>query len=232
MKNGSGVEAGRIASSWSESSSAAYGLHRIHSSAVKRTMDMVLSVAVLVFTAPLLLLIAVLIKISDGGPVLFVQRRCGLNGRTFRCYKFRTMRVDAAERLERLLACDPVAAAEWAKDQKLRNDPRVTPIGRLLRKSSLDELPQLFNILRGEMSVVGPRPIVSSEIYRYGSHFPFYTAVRPGVVGLWQVSGRNDVDYDRRVQLDVEYVQNWSAWADVKILAKSIPVVLFARGAY
>lgn len=195
-------------------------------------MDIILSVALLTLVLPLMLAIGVIVKLSDGGPVLFVQRRCGANGKTFKCYKFRTMRVDAKERFDRLMASDPVAAAEWAKFQKLENDPRVTFIGRFLRKASLDELPQLLNILRGEMSVVGPRPITSDEIYRYGPHFPYYAAVRPGVLGLWQVSGRSRLTYDQRVELDVRYVETWSLWNDVKILFKSVPVVLFGAGAY
>jgi Undecaprenyl-phosphate galactose phosphotransferase WbaP len=232
MKNGSGVEAGRIASSWSDAPPPAEGLHKVHSSLAKRVVDLAMAWTLLVFALPMMLAIAVLIKLTDPGPVLFVQRRCGFNGRTFKCYKFRSMRVDSAERLEKLLASDPAAAEEWAKYQKLRNDPRVTLIGRALRKSSLDELPQLFNIIRGDMSVVGPRPITSGEIFRYGAYFPYYTAVRPGVLGLWQVSGRNDVDYDKRVALDVEYVRNWTIWSDIKIMVRAVPVVLFASGAY
>jgi exopolysaccharide production protein ExoY len=231
MKNGSGVEAGRFAPSWS-GGALTQELLKAQQSPLKRAMDLILAVPVAIFIAPFFLMIFALLKIMDPGPVLFVQRRCGANGRTFECYKFRTMRVDAQERLEQLLASDPAAAAEWATFQKLRNDPRVTLIGKILRKSSLDELPQLFNILRGDMSIVGPRPITSAEIHRYGSKFHFYTAVRPGVVGLWQVNGRNSLTYDQRVAMDIDYVVNWSIWEDVKIVAKAIPVVLFARGAY
>jgi undecaprenyl-phosphate galactose phosphotransferase len=230
MKNGSGVEADRI-SSWGEASPAGE-FYRIHTSGVKRAMDLAITFPVLVFTSPLLMLIYVLLKIFDPGPALFSQLRVGKDGRTFLVYKFRTMRVDAAARLEALLASDPAAASEWASFQKLRKDPRVTILGRFLRKSSLDELPQLLNIMRGEMSVVGPRPVTSSEIYRYGSEYPFYTAVRPGVVGLWQVSGRNRLAYTERVALDVKYVKTWTVWADVKILLRAIPVVLFGLGAY
>jgi lipopolysaccharide/colanic/teichoic acid biosynthesis glycosyltransferase len=142
------------------------------------------------------------------------------------------MRTDASARLEQLLASDPKAAAEWAEFQKLRNDPRITVLGRLLRKSSLDELPQLLNIVRGEMSVVGPRPVTSAEIHRYGGEYAYYTAVRPGVLGLWQVSGRNKLTYPERIKLDVKYVKDWSIWLDFEILLRAIPVVLFGRGAY
>lgn len=232
MKNGSGVEAGRVVSTWTDSKPPAIGLDKAHSSVAKRTMDVVIALGVMVFVLPLMAVIALLIKLTDPGPVFFVQRRCGYNGRTFECFKFRTMRLDATERLEKLLASDPAAAEEWATYQKLRNDPRVTLVGRALRRSSLDELPQIFNILRGDMAIVGPRPITSAEIYRYGVDFPYYTAVRPGVLGLWQVSGRNNLDYETRVAFDVEYVKTWSIWSDVKIMLRAIPVVLFATGAY
>ncbi|MBI1359052.1 MAG: sugar transferase [Alphaproteobacteria bacterium] len=195
-------------------------------------MDVVLALTVLIFTAPLMALLALLVKLGDPGGAIFVQVRCGRNGETFNCYKFRTMRVDAAERLKHLLETDPAARAEWETYQKLRHDPRITFIGRFLRKSSLDELPQLFNILRGDMSVVGPRPITSGEIFRYGSNFRYYSAVRPGVLGLWQVNGRNSLTYDQRVAMDIEYVREWTIWSDVKILFKAVPVVLGAGGAY
>ena len=142
------------------------------------------------------------------------------------------MRVDAEARLAELLEKNPRAAAEWARFQKLRNDPRVTTLGRILRKSSLDELPQLLNILRGEMSVIGPRPVTAAEMARYGSDVPYYTAVRPGVLGLWQVKGRNRLTYPERVALDVQYVKTWSIWQDFKIVAMAIPVVLLGLGAY
>jgi exopolysaccharide production protein ExoY len=231
MKNGSGVEAGRFASSWS-GAQPTLELLKAQKSPIKRAFDLMLAIPVAIFIAPFFLMIFALLKIMDPGPVFFVQRRCGHNGRTFECYKFRTMRVDAQERLDQLLASDPVAAAEWATFQKLRNDPRVTLIGKILRKSSLDEMPQLFNVLRGDMSVVGPRPITSGEIHRYGSRFHYYTAVRPGVVGQWQVNGRNSLTYDQRVAMDVDYVEGWSIWKDVKIVLKAVPVVLFAKDAY
>jgi len=230
MKNGSGVEADRIGT-WGGQPPTGE-IFKVHTSGFKRAMDLAIAFPVLVFTSPLLILIYCLLKVLDPGPALFTQLRVGRDGQTFLVYKFRTMRTDAAARLVALLASDPAAAAEWSKFQKLRNDPRVTLLGRFLRKTSLDELPQLLNIMRGEMSVVGPRPVTSSEIHRYGGEYPFYTAVRPGVVGLWQVSGRNKLTYDARVALDVKYVKTWSVWADVKILLRAVPVVLFGRGAY
>jgi len=230
MKNGSGVEADRIGS-WGTPPPTGE-IYKVHTSGLKRSMDIAIALPVLLFISPLLILIYCLLKVFDPGPALFTQLRVGRDGQTFLVYKFRTMRSDATARLATLLAGDSGAAAEWARFQKLRNDPRVTALGRFLRKTSLDELPQLLNIMRGEMSVVGPRPVTSSEIHRYGSNYPFYTAVRPGVVGLWQVSGRNKLTYDERVALDVEYVRSWSIWSDVKILFRAIPVVLFGWGAY
>ena len=228
MKNGSGVEAGRIASLGSVSELD----FQVQKSALKRLMDLVLALPVVLFLSPLMLALALLVKLGDPGGAIFVQVRCGRNGETFKCYKFRTMRLDADARLKHLLEIDPEARAEWDKYQKLRVDPRVTYIGKFLRKSSLDELPQLFNILRGEMSVIGPRPITSGEIFRYGSNFNYYTAVRPGVLGQWQVSGRNTLTYDERVAMDVDYVRSWSLWNDAKILVKAIPVVFGGGGAY
>jgi undecaprenyl-phosphate galactose phosphotransferase len=200
------------------------------SCAVKRAMDVTAALLLLVLFAPLMLVIALLVR-QDGGPALFHHQRIGAGGRFFFCAKFRSMRVDAAAVLDELLAGDPAAAAEWAATQKLRNDPRVTRIGRLLRRTSLDELPQLLNILRGEMSLVGPRPIVASEARFYGEHIYDYYTAKPGVTGLWQVSGRSDTSYARRVQLDVWYARNRSVWHDLRIIAKTVPVVLLRRGA-
>ncbi len=230
MDKGSGADAGRF-DIWDDvpNSRATYA---VHSSAVKRAMDLAFAVPVLIFVAPLLMLIYALVKVFDPGPALFTQARVGRDGREFTVYKFRTMRVDAEARLAELLEKNPRAAAEWARFQKLRNDPRVTTLGRILRKSSLDELPQLLNILRGEMSVIGPRPVTAAEMARYGADVPYYTAVRPGVLGLWQVKGRNRLTYPERVALDVQYVKTWSIWQDFKIVAMAIPVVLLGLGAY
>ncbi|RYG32254.1 MAG: sugar transferase [Burkholderiales bacterium] len=230
MKNGSGVEADRL-SAWAGNPPAGT-FFKVHSSPLKRAMDLVIAFTVLAFVAPVFLIVYALIKIFDPGPALFSHLRVGRDGRMFTVYKFRTMRVDAQERLEELLASNPEAAAEWAKYQKLKNDPRVTLIGRILRRSSIDELPQLLNIVRGEMSVIGPRPVTSGEIHRYGADYPFYTAVRPGVLGLWQVKGRNKLTYPERVAYDVQYVKTWSIWQDIKIMFMAVPVVLLGLGAY
>ncbi len=229
MKNGSGVEADRIGP-FTDAPPA--GLSRVQTSGLKRAFDLAVGMPAVIFLSPLLILIYALLKVFDPGPALFTQLRVGKDGRTFTVYKFRTMRVDAQARLEQLLANDPLAAAEWAQYQKLRNDPRVTVLGRILRRSSLDELPQLLNIIRGDMSVVGPRPVTSAEVQRYGVDYSYYVAVRPGVLGLWQVSGRNRLTYPQRVALDVRYVKSWTIWSDLAILARAVPVVLFGRGAY
>ncbi len=197
----------------------------------KVVLDLLVAVCALVVLAPLLILIAVTIKL-DGGPILFLHPRLGAGGRIFQCLKFRSMVPDSAAVLQRVLSTDPAAAAEWAATQKLRDDPRITRVGAILRKTSLDELPQLFNVLRLEMSLVGPRPIVSSEVARYGEDIAYYYETRPGVTGLWQVSGRNGTTYAQRVQLDTWYVKNWTIWHDVAIMAKTIPAVLKRKGAY
>lgn len=197
-----------------------------------RVLDIAIAIVIIAFTAPLLIAIALAVKLQDGGPAVYRQNRIGLNGRTFPCFKFRSMLVDADARMAALLEADPLARLEWALTQKLRSDPRVTPLGRFLRKSSLDELPQIFNVLRGEMSVVGPRPIVESEIPRYGRHFRYYCSVRPGITGLWQVSGRSDVSYRRRVLLDVVYARSRSVTLDLKILLKTPMVILLSKGSY
>ncbi|TCW32953.1 undecaprenyl-phosphate galactose phosphotransferase WbaP [Gulbenkiania mobilis] len=192
----------------------------------KRLFDIVSSVLLLALALPLLLVIALLIRL-EGGPALFGQPRIGREGQLFTCLKFRTMRVDAEAALERLLATDAQAAAEWEAYRKLRNDPRITRVGAFLRKTSLDELPQLFNVLLGEMSLVGPRPRLPDEPACF-----YYKAVRPGLTGLWQVSGRNLLSYEDRISLDVWYVRNWNLWYDIAILFKTVKVVLFREGAY
>lgn len=200
-------------------------------SAIKRLIDIVGASAGLIFAAPFLLTAMVIIRRHDGGPAIFAQDRIGHGGKVFRCYKLRSMVVDSQQRLEHLLATDPEAKAEWEATQKLTNDPRITGLGRFLRKSSLDELPQLWNILMGDMSIVGPRPIVQNEISKYGTDFIYYTDVRPGLTGLWQVSGRSDTTYDERVALDVQYVREWSVVSDIKVIAKTIPAILASKGA-
>lgn len=198
--------------------------------AVKIGIDLAAAIGLLVALAPLLAFIAAAIKL-DGGPVFYAHRRLGAGGRSFPCLKFRSMVADGDEVLLHVLSTDPAAAAEWAETRKLRHDPRVTWIGRFLRSTSLDELPQLFNVLRLEMSLVGPRPIVRAEVPRYGDDIHHYYATRPGLTGLWQVSGRSDTGYDERVQLDTWYVKNWSLWHDITILAQTVPAVLNRRGA-
>jgi lipopolysaccharide/colanic/teichoic acid biosynthesis glycosyltransferase len=197
-----------------------------------RLLDITIALAVILFALPLLVAIALSVWAGDGGKAVFAHERIGRNGKTFKCLKFRSMVLDADVRLARLLETDPIAQAEWARDHKLRKDPRITRVGDFLRRSSLDELPQLFNVLRGEMSIVGPRPIVSAEIPRYGRRFVQYCAVRPGITGLWQVSGRNDVSYRRRVAMDTVYARNKCLALDVKLLFLTVPAVLFASGSY
>lgn len=197
----------------------------------KRAIDIVGAVFGLVFAAPFLLVAMIMIRRHDGGPAIFAQDRIGHGGKVFRCYKLRSMVVDAQERLDHLLATDPVARAEWEDTQKLTDDPRITRLGRFLRKSSLDELPQLWNIIMGDMSIVGPRPIVQNEIAKYGADFIYYTDVRPGLTGLWQVSGRSDTTYDERVALDVKYVREWSFFRDIKVILLTIPAIIWSRGA-
>ncbi len=185
----------------------------------------------LLVLSPLLLLIAALIWRRDGAPIIFAHYRVGCSGKLFKCYKFRTMYVDAERVLADLLRDNPSARAEWERDQKLTDDPRITPIGRFLRKTSLDELPQLFNVLRGDMNAVGPRPITVDELDRYGRERWHYLAVRPGITGLWQVSGRNNLSYAARVALDREYVETRNLWLDIGILFRTIEVVLNHDGA-
>ena len=197
----------------------------------KRAIDIVGAIFGLVFAAPFLVIAMIMIRRHDGGPAIFAQDRIGHGGKVFRCYKLRSMVVDSDKRLEELLKSDPVARAEWEDTQKLTNDPRITRLGHFLRKSSLDELPQLWNILRGEMSLVGPRPIVQNEIAKYGADFIYYTDVRPGLTGLWQVNGRSDTTYEQRVALDVKYVREWTFFKDVWVILKTIPAILASKGA-
>jgi Undecaprenyl-phosphate galactose phosphotransferase WbaP len=201
---------------------------------IKRAGDIGFSLLVLALGAPLLLLLAVLVKLSSKGSVFYCQRRIGRGYRGFGCLKFRTMRKDADRVLAQVLASDPELRAEFERDFKLKNDPRITPIGKFLRRSSLDELPQFINVLKGEMSVVGPRPIVWDELERYGRNMDQVLSVRPGLTGLWQVSGRNNLPYETRVKLDLFYARNRSFWLDLGIILRTIGVVLLPmdRGAY
>jgi exopolysaccharide production protein ExoY len=198
----------------------------------KRSLDIVIAISALILLSPLFLMTALLVKLFDRGPVFYSHNRVGYGGKTFGCLKFRTMCVGAEKRLHEYLQSDPEAAVEWEETQKLRFDPRVTFFGQALRKTSIDELPQLINILRGDMSIVGPRPVVTDELQRYGLHTSNYCNMRPGLTGLWQVSGRNDTTYDERVELDVSYCINWSFWSDLKIILRTLPVLYYREGTY
>lgn len=199
---------------------------------IKRGFDIVGAAGCIILLCPLLILVALLVKLSDGGSVFYGHARIGRAGRVFHCLKFRTMREDGDAVLAAYLRDNPDAKAEWEATRKLKSDPRVTPVGAVLRKLSLDELPQIFNILAGEMSIVGPRPVVREELEIYGSAAIFYLKSRPGLTGLWQVSGRNDVSYERRVEFDRHYVENWSLVEDIRIILKTVPAVCLAWGSY
>lgn len=198
----------------------------------KRVLDISVAIIALIMLSPLFIVISLLVKLSDGGPVFYSHKRIGLTGSTFGCLKFRSMSVNAAARLNEVLKTDPAARDEWEKSRKLKVDPRITFIGNILRRSSIDELPQLINVLRGEMSLVGPRPITAEELPRYGEHISAYLSSRPGLTGHWQISGRSDVSYEHRVSLDLYYITNWSLWLDVTILVKTIPALLSQKGSY
>jgi Undecaprenyl-phosphate galactose phosphotransferase WbaP len=198
---------------------------------LKRFLDLTICLVAMILILPLCLLIAACIRLDSKGPALYRQKRVGKDGATISIYKFRTMVHDADRMLHRCLA-DPELARQWRQHRKLKDDPRITRVGAFLRKTSLDELPQMLNVLLGEMSLVGPRPIVREEIVRYGRAYGLYCRVRPGITGLWQVSGRNDTSYAERVSLDSHYVRNGSLWMDLKILAKTVPTVIFGFGAY
>ncbi|MCC2645628.1 MAG: UDP-phosphate galactose phosphotransferase, partial [Burkholderiales bacterium] len=199
---------------------------------IKRVFDIILSVLGIIILSPFFLLIAIGIKMLTRNKVFFKHKRVGVEGKHFYCIKFQTMYPNSHEILEHLLTNDAGARLEWEKDFKLKNDPRVTKIGAFLRKTSLDELPQLFNVIRGDMSLVGPRPIIDAELLRYGDDAYYYKLVKPGITGLWQISGRNDLDYVSRVRLDVYYTKNWSLWYDFVILFKTALVVMTRSGAY
>jgi exopolysaccharide production protein ExoY len=196
----------------------------------KRGLDVAVAGIALALLLPLLLLVGAAVWAGDRKSPIFRHTRLGRGGRTFGCLKFRTMVVDSEARLAAHLAANPAARAEWEATHKLAHDPRVTPLGRMLRKTSLDELPQLVNVLRGEMSLVGPRPIVQAEVARYGSAFATCFAVPPGVTGLWQVSGRSETTYAERVALDLDYASRWSLGRDIAILARTVPAVFAQRG--
>ncbi|HZO90242.1 MAG TPA: exopolysaccharide biosynthesis polyprenyl glycosylphosphotransferase [Chthonomonadaceae bacterium] len=196
--------------------------------AAKRGLDILLALLLLIAAAPLMALIAALVKLTSRGPAIFKQTRIGLGGKPFTCYKFRSMCADAESRRQHLLHLNEVSGPVF----KIKNDPRVTPIGRILRKYSLDELPQLFNVLQGDMSLVGPRPPVAQEVAQYGERERRRLAVKPGLTCLWQVNGRSHIAFDRWVELDLLYIETMSFWGDIKILLQTIPAVLTGRGAH
>ncbi|MGJ7493369.1 sugar transferase [Variovorax sp. ZT4R33] len=198
--------------------------------ALKRSMDIVGALCFFILFAPLYLMVAIAVLLGAGGPVHYWQPRLGQNGRSFRFYKFRSMVHGADKVLAQHLERDPAARQQWETFQKLDNDPRITSVGRFIRKLSLDELPQFFNVLKGDMSLVGPRPCMVRQRSLYGAHWPHYCQMRPGITGLWQVSGRNRLSYAERVQFDVRYATEWSLWLDMKILARTVWVVLSGDG--
>jgi exopolysaccharide production protein ExoY len=206
--------------------------HKPIGGASKRLFDLVLAVLLLVLVGTLVVAVAAMILALDGRPIMIRHFRVGRGGTPFACLKFRTMVPNADQALEEHLRANPAARPEWSESRKLKNDPRVTRLGKVLRKSSLDELPQVINVFKGEMSFVGPRPIVRDEVSQYGAHIADYYRARPGLTGPWQVSGRNDVTYGNRVLLDSDYVQNWSFARDILILLKTVPAVITTRGVY
>ncbi len=197
----------------------------------KLVLDKVMAIAALIALAPFIITVALMIRVFDGGPVFFAQDRIGHGGRRFRCYKFRTMFTDANDRLQRLLSEDEDARRQWASHRKLQPDPRISRIGAILRRTSLDEVPQFWNVLKGDMSIVGPRPIVEDERGYYGKHLAEYISVRPGLTGAWQVSGRSNKSYAERVALDVAYIRTRSFKGDMRIIWRTIYVVLVQDGA-
>jgi Undecaprenyl-phosphate galactose phosphotransferase WbaP len=198
----------------------------------KRAIDIACSAVLTSFLLPLILVISLLVVVESGFPVFYSQKRLGHEGRTFHIWKFRTMAQNSTEVLERCLASRSDLRKEWAEDQKLRNDPRISRLGRVLRITSLDELPQLWNVIKGEMSLVGPRPIVEAEVAKYKEAYSLVAKAPPGLTGLWQVSGRNHTTYAERIAYDTYYVRNWSVWMDIYLLAKTVGVVLSGDGAY
>jgi len=198
----------------------------------KSVLDQLLALAIFVFASPLFVIMPILIKLTSRGPVIYRAKRLGKKGRTIYVWKFRSMYADADKRLDALLASDPKLAAEFAADFKLKDDPRITPLGKFMRKTSIDELPQLFNVFAHEMALIGPRPIVEKEVEKYGKAYEIFSSVKPGITGLWQASGRNNTDYAARVALDVHYVLNWSPWMDVWIVFKTAISVLAMKGSY
>lgn len=199
---------------------------------IKRIIDILFVIIVSPIVIPIMLILTIVVKVSSKGPVFYGHKRVGKNGKEFKCWKFRSMVVNADKMLDKLLAENPEMKKEWDKDCKLENDPRVTKVGRFLRKTSLDELPQIINIFTGEMSLVGPRPVTEPELVKYGKYKDYVLSVTPGLTGMWQVSGRSDTGYEERISFDSYYIQNWSIWLDIWILIKTVWVVIKGKGAY
>jgi Undecaprenyl-phosphate galactose phosphotransferase WbaP len=208
------------------------GLTQFLPQAVKRCCDLVISFAASILFAPAILIVYLAVRLTSPGPAFYGQRRIGRNNKEFTAWKFRSMVINAGEVLQQYLDDNPSLREEWDKDHKLKKDPRITTVGRIIRKTSLDELPQLWNVLRGQMSLVGPRPIVSAEVHKYGKRYNHYQRVKPGITGLWQTNGRNNTTYEMRTKLDEYYVRNWSVSLDLYILIRTIKTVLFTEGAY
>jgi len=198
----------------------------------KRFLDIFIVLVASPFWLPVVLILCILTKLTSKGPVFYGHKRVGKNGKEIKCWKFRSMCINSQEILEQILATDPVRREEWEKDRKFQDDPRVTKFGKFLRKTSLDELPQLFNILKGDMSLIGPRPVTEPELVKYGEYKDYVLSVTPGLSGLWQVSGRSDTGYEERISFDTFYIQNWSIWLDIWILIKTVWVVINGKGAY
>lgn len=224
---GSGSEvAGQPALAWGDR--LCQGTQRL----IKRSIDLAISLVILPVVLSVMGVIYLAIRLTSKGPAFYSQQRVGQGGKMFRIWKFRTMRQGADRILEKMLEENAELRAEWKREQKLKNDPRVTWIGKYLRKASLDELPQIWNVLRGDMSLVGPRPVEKCDIERYGDYFTYYSRITPGITGLWQISGRSNTTYSERIRLDAYYVRNWSPWLDLYILASTVKVVLKCEGAY
>ena len=201
---------------------------------IKTTFDLLFSLIILIVGFPFFIILALLIKFSSRGPIFFLQERIGQNQKPFKCIKFRTMHPEAEDILENIIKNNEILRKEFEETHKLKNDPRITNIGKFLRKTSLDEIPQFLNVLKLEMSIIGPRPIVKAEVHKYGTTFTKVTSIKPGITGLWQVSGRNNLSYKRRINLDCLYVDNINLLIDIRIFIRTLGVILFPndRGAY
>ncbi len=212
--------------------SSTHNLTKGFSLLLKRLMDLSLLLVSAPVTIPLTIFVSILVKLTSKGPIFYGHKRIGRDGKEFKCWKFRSMVIDADKQLEKILAENPEMRAEWEKDRKFTNDPRVTKIGKILRRTSIDEIPQFFNVLIGEMSFIGPRPVTEPELDKYGKKRDFILSVQPGLSGMWQISGRSDTGYEERITLDSYYIQNWSVWLDIWIIIKTVYVVLRGKGAY